>query len=142
MTIEASATSSAPAAALVPVTTTRPAELVRTLDRARADHERIHADGERVGEATRARHHLARHLAQHTVALLGDREDVTHRTFASSRSSRSNSGTAAGPSPTTLPSLRCSGGVKPSTSSPPAPSAARLSSSGFFLAAMMPFRAG
>src|SRR5256885_13376531 len=81
-------------------------------------------------------------LPQRPVALLEHGEDDRHRTFASSRSSRTSSGTASGPSPTILPSLRSAGGSSASTSIPPAARATGFVSSGFFFAATMPLSAG
>src|SRR6266571_448118 len=92
-------------------------------------------------EPLRGRHHLMGDLAQHAIALLqhGERR---HRTFASSRSSRTSSPTAPAPSPTILPALRSGGGVSATTSREPAPGCTGFTSSGFFFAAMMPLSAG
>ena len=88
------------------------------------------------------RHDLERDFAQSAVALLEHGEDFAHKTFASSRSTRISSGTAPAPSPTILPSLRSGGGVSAMISNEPVPSCTGLTSSGFFLAAMIPFSAG
>src|ERR1041384_911461 len=96
----------------------------------------------RIREPPRTRHHLVRHLPQHTVALLEYREHGAHRTFASSRNRRSSSGTAAAPSPTIFPSLRAGGSVRASTSTDPAANTVGFTARGFFFAAMIPFKAG
>ena len=97
---------------------------------------------ERIGQPPGARHYLVRHLAQRAVSLLEHREDVAHRTLASSRSRRTSSGTAAAPSPTIFPSLRSAGGVRARISSAPGTNAVGFTSSGFFFAAMIPLSAG
>src|SRR5207247_2213803 len=97
---------------------------------------------EAVREPPRPGDDLQRHLPQGAVALLEHREHGAHRTFASSRSSRISSGTAAGPSPTIFPSLRSGGGSRATSSRPPLPSDAGLASRGLRFAAMMPLSAG
>src|SRR5690349_12344211 len=97
---------------------------------------------ERVGEPAGASYHLMGHLPKRTVALLEHREDVAHRTFASSRNRRTSSGTAAEPSPMILPACRSGGGVRARISSAPGPGPAGFTSRGFFLAAMIPLSAG
>src|SRR5256884_2326668 len=119
-----------------------PAHLLRALHGTRRQDQRVYAPAQRVGQPARARHDLVGHFAQRAVALLAHREDVTHRTLASSRNRRTSSGTAAGPSPTIFPSLRSGGGVRAKISSPPLPSDTVLTSKGFFFAAMIPLSAG
>src|SRR5579859_836488 len=93
-------------------------------------------------DAPRSGRDFERDLTEHAVPLLENREHAAHRTFASSRSSRTSSPTAAGPSPTILPSLRSGGGVSAMISSLPAAACTGFTSSGFFLAAMIPLSAG
>src|SRR5439155_509847 len=120
------------------------AQLLVAPHRARREHQRLDAcaSAEGVSQPSRTGHHFVRDFAQRAVALLQHGEDVAHRTFASSRSSRTSSATAAAPSPTTFPALRSGGGVMARTSRPPAPSDAGFVTSGFFFAAMMPLSAG
>src|ERR1051325_9016815 len=96
----------------------------------------------RTRQPSRPGHHLLRDLADGAAALLEHREHVAHSTFASSRSSRTSSGTAAAPSPTILPAWRSAGRASDRPSSAPAPGAVGFTSSGFFFAAMIPLSAG
>src|ERR1043166_8645296 len=100
------------------------------------------APAQRIRQPSRPGHHLLRDLADGAAALLEHREHVAHSTFASSRSSRTSSGTAAAPSPTILPAWRSAGRASDRTSSAPAPGAVGFTSSGFFFAAMIPLSAG
>src|SRR5207342_1225341 len=115
-----------------------PADLVAPLHRAHSAHHRL----DRPTEAMGGSDDLVGDFAQRAVALLQHREDRAHSTLASSRSSRTSSPTAPAPSPTIFPSFRSGGGVSAMTSIAPAPACTGLTSSGFFLAAMMPLRAG
>ena len=121
-----------------------PAHLIRAPHRTGAEHERVHlgAPAQGIREAPRAGHDLMGHLADGAVALLEHREHVAHSTFASSRSSRTSSGTAAEPSPTILPACRSGGRASERISSAPGPGAVGFTSSGFFFAAMIPLSAG
>src|SRR5439155_22421587 len=117
-------------------------KLVGAAHGAGAEHEGLDLPAQPIGEPASTGHDFMGDLPQRPVALLEHGEDDRHRTFASSRSSRTSSGTASGPSPTILPSLRSAGGSSASTSIPPAARATGFVSSGFFLAAMMPLSAG
>jgi len=111
--------------------------------RASREHQRVNRAAQRIPQATRAGHDLVGDLAERAIALLQHREHAAaHRTFASSRSNRTSSGTAAAPSPTIFPSLRSGGGIRARISRPPCPTLVGFVSSGFFFAAMMPLRAG
>src|SRR2546425_13353901 len=110
--------------------------------RASREHQRVNRAAQGIPQATRAGHDLVGDLAERAIALLQHREHAAHRTFASSRSNRTSSGTAAAPSPTIFPSLRSGGGIRARISRPPCPTVVGFVSSGFFFAAMMPFKAG
>jgi hypothetical protein len=80
---------------------------------------------------------------QHAVALLEHHEHVRHQsTFASVRSASMRAGTASAPSPTIRPAFRSGGYARSITSRPMGGRAAGFTSSGFFLAAMIPLSAG
>src|SRR5438270_3867 len=123
---------------------TEPAQLVRAPHGTGRKNESVHvgAPAQRIRQASGAGHHLVGDLADGTIPLLEHREDGAHRTFASSRSRRTSSGTAAEPSPTILPACRSGGRVSERISSAPGPGAVGLISSGFFFAAMIPLSAG
>ena len=110
----------------------------------RADEHRVHLAAARgVGERARGGDGLERHAAQRAASLFRECEDVRHHsTFASSRSSRISSGTAAGPSPMMRPAFRSGGSSILVTVRCTGPSCAGFTSSGFFFAAMIPLSAG
>ena len=111
---------------------------------ARTDQHGVHLAAQRVRHLPGRRHHLEREATQLAVALLNECENVGRHqsTFACSLRSRTSSGTASGPCPTIRPAGRSGGGIIAYTSIRPGGSCAGFSSSGFFLAAMIPLSDG
>src|SRR5439155_15375596 len=96
-----------------------------------------HLPAERALQSRRFAQRLVGDRADAAIALL-DEDQNAHRTFASSRRTRSSSGIASLPAPTIRPAERPSGSVSDTGSSPAGPSSAGFSSIGYFFAAMIP----
>src|SRR5687767_1639872 len=98
---------------------------------------------ELIGQRASGSHGFERHLAQLRSAGLGEHQNVGHqRTFASVWSRRTSSGTASAPLPMIRPGGRSEGSSMLFTVTRTGPSCAGFVSSGFFFAAMIPFRDG
>ncbi len=108
-----------------------------------ADDQRVRLSAERVGQRSGRGDGLVGDALQRAVTLLEHCDHVGHQsTFASLRSASTRAGTASAPSPTIRPAFRSGGGTRLTTSMPPPATAASFTSSGFFLAIMMPRSAG
>src|SRR6185503_1907266 len=107
------------------------------------EEQRVDFGAEFVGELASGGDCLEAYFSDVRAASLDESEDVGHyRTLASVWRSFTSSGTAAAPSPTTRPAFRSAGSSSLRTVSWGAGICAGFTSSGFFLAAMIPFSDG
>ncbi len=94
-----------------------------TDSRRAGDHRMDVRRRQRIGSLPSGRDRFERDLPERAATRLGENEYVSHQsTFASSRSSRTSSGTAAAPSPTIRPAGRSGGSASDSSVSETGPS--------------------